>query len=367
MLTIDDLNQQSFESEVSCKICGGLSRLHGVVDFFKNPTVTLPLAGVPFYYHSCESCGCVFTVAMDTWSKQDFLDHIYNSGYAAIDPGHISERPSHNAALVASFCRDRKSLAILDYGGGNGYMARRLSDMGYSNVESWDPMGADATKPEKGRMDLVTSFEVMEHTPTPFETFREAAALLKPDGVMLFSTVCIDREEDQSVQNWYVCPRNGHVTIHTTRSLQLLAQECGMKLLHLSGGLHFAYRTMPAWMSLELDMLRSEMEAGLKHRPIFLLASMSRVGISCASLIADRSQVVAAIDDERDVEVLHGVPRWSSARFLEQVSRYPGALILDFSCSSAGSAWVDRLCAQTHGVTRVDWVRYGVLMAQCSA
>jgi len=236
---------------VPCKICGGPAALDGVVDFNKNCAeaqgVVLPLLGVPVYYHRCASCGAVFTVAFDHWTQQDFLRHIYNGGYAAVDPEYAETRPVGNAATVAGFVARAPGIRILDYGGGNGRLARELAARGL-NAVSWDVMEPGRDRPPAGGFDLVTSFEVMEHTPTPVETFAEALSFLAPGGVLLFSTLTVDRLPPRAVLFWYIAPRNGHVTIYTRRSLAALAARFGRRMHHFSDGAHLCLTDRPAWL-----------------------------------------------------------------------------------------------------------------------
>ncbi|MET0272909.1 MAG: hypothetical protein ABW360_07945, partial [Phenylobacterium sp.] len=99
----------------------------------------LPLAGIPVYYRSCDSCGLVYTEAFDDWPPADFETHVYNAGYLEVDPDYEVGRPDNNAALIgASFTADMKRLSVLDYGGGNGRFARSLERAGYATA-TYDP------------------------------------------------------------------------------------------------------------------------------------------------------------------------------------------------------------------------------------
>jgi len=47
---------------------------------------------------------------------------------------------------------------------------------------------ADAARDFSGRIDLATSFQVIEHTPNPRQFLRDIRSLLKPDGLLVVST-----------------------------------------------------------------------------------------------------------------------------------------------------------------------------------
>ncbi len=89
----------------------------------------------------------------------------------------------------------------------------------------------------------------MEHTPTPVETFADALSFIRPGGVMLFSTLTIDALPPGSAHHWYISPRNGHLTIHTRRSLALLAARSGRRIHNFSDVFHLCLAETPAWLA----------------------------------------------------------------------------------------------------------------------
>ena len=106
---------------------------------------------------------------------------IYNRDYLLVDPDYVEMRPAANARMVAeSFPDAKKSIRILDYGGGSGLLAERLRETGFS-AATYDPFSRFDEVPEE-RFDLITCFEVMEHVPQPRETVAAMASLLKEGG-----------------------------------------------------------------------------------------------------------------------------------------------------------------------------------------
>jgi SAM-dependent methyltransferase len=234
-----------------CKICGGASPLFGVVDFHKTcleaQGKSLSLSGKPVYYRRCSGCGFLFTDEFDDWSTEAFLEHIYNHDYAIVDPDYAAARPTSNATVIAkTFQSSRDTLSILDYGGGNGVLARLLSEQGF-NATTYDPFTTFSTPPQ-GRFDLITCFEVLEHSPFPDRTVSDMSRFLADDGLILFSTLTQPSNfDDLGLRWWYVGPRNGHVSLYSRRALTILFQKNGLGLVSLSDLVHMAFRKLPAF------------------------------------------------------------------------------------------------------------------------
>ncbi len=232
-----------------CKICASPSPLFGVVDFHKSCIEAqgkrLALSGCPVYYQRCLNCGFAFTTAFDTWDFAAYRKNIYNSDYIVVDPDYAELRPAGNAKLIAgTFAEFKSSLRILDYGGGEGLLAARLRDEGFT-AETYDPFSSFDKMPEQ-KFDLITCFEVMEHVPSPKATATTMVGLLKPQGILLFSTLVQPATFDQVGLNWwYASPRNGHISLYSRHALALLFQPHGMKVGSFTEVLHIAFAQIP--------------------------------------------------------------------------------------------------------------------------
>ena len=228
----------------ACKICGELARLHGVVDFNKtceaNRDRFFPLAGIPVWYHRCTNCQFLFSEQFDRWTADMFRQHIYNADYLQVDPDAAGSRARGNVSGMIGLARRVNAVRVLDYGGGDGTLARGLTENGIDAV-SWDPMRDNEPAPPAGGFDLVSAYEVLEHTPTPLQTCAQALSFLRPGGLFVFSTLTQDDLRPQACDYWYIAPRNGHISIHTSRSLELLFARLGRKVQHFNALMHLAY------------------------------------------------------------------------------------------------------------------------------
>lgn len=233
----------------ACKICGGAAPLEGVVDFNKNCEAVrglrTGLSGIPVYYRCCSQCGFLFTSFCDGWAADDFVRHIYNADYGLVDTEYRDVRPRRLAAMVADqFASQAGRMRVLDFGGGNGMLAGLLRARGFNaaSYDPFDPAGSDTADRLAGAYDLVTCFEVLEHTPDPLATARDIAARLAPGGLVLFSTLLLPEDRPPgSLDWWYIAPRNGHVSVFTARSLALLWRQSGLAVASLDPGTHLAW------------------------------------------------------------------------------------------------------------------------------
>ena len=232
-----------------CKCCGTTAQLYGVVDFNKHcntkaPRI-LPVAGIPVYYHRCPNCQFIFTVAFDDFTPEDYARDIYNKDYILVDPDYKEARAKANAAYIAENFRAAKDLRILDYGGGAGQLAEELRREGFTNVDTYDPFVAEHAALPAKKYECIVSFEVMEHSPTPRQTVEQMNSLLDTPGVILFTTltqpVTINQ---QSLNWWYAAPRNGHISLYSSKSLSLLTQKYRFYFGSLHEGLHLLWREM---------------------------------------------------------------------------------------------------------------------------
>jgi len=111
--------------------------------------------------------------------------------------------------IVAHFGQDPKGLKILDIGCGGGLVCEPLARMGarVTGIDA-DPQAVavatehaarqddldieyicGAVEAQKGRYDIVTALEIVEHVADLGSFIKSAAKLCKPGGMMIFSTL----------------------------------------------------------------------------------------------------------------------------------------------------------------------------------
>ena len=238
-----------------CPVCAGACVPLGAVDFNKCCAevrgTQLPPSRRLVHYILCTACGFCWAPEFSTWTPADFEREIYNADYARVDPDHAEVRPRASAeSLLATFGDHGRPASHLDYGGGPGLLSRLLREERWQST-SCDPFfDRNVQLSPPGKFQLITCYEVFEHVPDGNQLAMHLSSLLTDDGLVLLSTLLSDGQlaVGQPITWWYASPRNGHISLHSARSLDLLAQRHGFRLASFSPDLHFLWRgDFPQW------------------------------------------------------------------------------------------------------------------------
>jgi 2-polyprenyl-3-methyl-5-hydroxy-6-metoxy-1,4-benzoquinol methylase len=136
----------------------------------------------------------------------------------------------------------------LDYGGGNGVLSAALFAEGFDS-QSYDPFVDGALPADIGKFNLVTAFEVFEHVPDVNALVTTLGSLVDAQALVLFTTLTCDGQlaRGQRLTWWYASPRNGHISLYSRKSLELLGAKAGFRLASASPLLHVFWRELPPW------------------------------------------------------------------------------------------------------------------------
>lgn len=238
-----DYNPELYKKK--CKVCEKETSIWGCVDFNKSCEELngkyLDYAGVPIYYLKCNSCSHIFSTDFDDWDIEDFKENIYNEDYILVDPEYDGTRSKRDVEWFTKAINFNKNLKILDYGAGTGIFGQELVTQGY-DVTSYDPLwnNQEINIPEK-HFDIITAFEVLEHSPTPNQTIFDIYKYLKPQGKIIITTLVNDiLQGKRDPTYWYLSPRNGHVAMFSNKSLEILFSKINMSVKHLAWNTHLA-------------------------------------------------------------------------------------------------------------------------------
>lgn len=209
---------------IRCKICGNESSLF-------DSAVILNKYDVKYY--QCPSCGFVQT------EEPYWLNEAYSSAITSSDIGLIQRNISLSERLHVVLKVLGEVKLCLDYGGGYGMFVRLMRDKGW-NFEWYDDycqnLFARSHELSHKHYDVVTSFEMMEHLPHPYETMDKIFTY--GDNVVL-STNLLPNPTQKVLDWWYFGTDHGqHVSFYTKKSMDIIAHKYGRHYFY-SFGLHF--------------------------------------------------------------------------------------------------------------------------------
>jgi SAM-dependent methyltransferase len=215
---------------VACKICGAPSRETFRIPRSKRTGHPIPDLPNDCPYYECSDCGFCFSTLLDSKDHTEIYDESYWIGQDPDWHGRVSEtlRLVLLANQLAQCPPDR--LDILDFGCGMGTFVETCRKN--LQLNAW---GTDIIRPRFGvdyflpnvdrKFDVVVACEVMEHIPTPMETFQAIRGMLKPGGAFAFQTAEYDRRAGRNW--WYVGPDNGHISLYSRGALDNLFTQLG--------------------------------------------------------------------------------------------------------------------------------------------
>lgn len=238
----------------SCTVCGNGCVPFDTLDFNRccdeRRRAALPENPLTVEYWFCENCGFCFAPMFSGWTHEDYAEKIYNADYPIVDPDYLEARPAANAQLlIEQFGAFKGMIRHLDYGGGNGRLSQLLTADGWDS-SSYDPFSENLTAPD-GKYDLITVFEVFEHVSQINELLEQLCVWLDDPGMIFFSTLASDEDvaPGRRLDWWYAAPRNGHISLFSTKSLELLGFSAGLQCCSFSQNLHAYWRLLPVWAS----------------------------------------------------------------------------------------------------------------------
>lgn len=205
----------------------------------------LPVSERQVAYFKCAGCDFCFAPEFMSWQPIEFARYIYNADYAQVDPDCAGARQDDQLRVLESLLGGGKEkIAHLDYGSGLRLLSERMNRNGWHST-AYDPYLDVCNRPQR-RFDLVTAFEVFEHVPVPDALMEDIKEFLEPDGLLFFSTLLSDGHiAHPPLSWWYAAPRNGHISLYSSKSLALLMRRHGFTLVSLSPLFHYAFAGKP--------------------------------------------------------------------------------------------------------------------------
>lgn len=224
-------------------------------------------------YVQCESCGMIIAPESTKYN----LSSIYNADYFRnVDYGWKGR-----AEILLIYIKylnifiSLKKMHICDFGAGNGYLSKLLIDNGF-NVLAYEPFNQNNTYLEKSYYfdkpfdaDVLLMVEVFEHFTNAFEDIHKILTDFHNPRLVIFTTRFTDNANEPIGDWFYLDPDSGHFTLWSKKSLTLLGEMNGYKLISLDDTfLHIFCRESDIEMCNNLKILSIPAKFAVKVRGV---------------------------------------------------------------------------------------------------
>lgn len=193
-----------------CPNCNSLYHIPQFVLFNPRPRGNDVKTDESTEYNVCLNCKTIYSSEMMNWTPEKFSQKCYNDVYVQYDPDFISPNGGRTNIMFNYVSqRYNKNIFHLDYGSGEGFLTKRLNEIGYMNSYCYDPFHHPNKEILNKKFDLITCVEVVEHSYNINEIFKLFCDLLNPNGELIITTLFHNQEP---LDDWWYCaPRVGHI------------------------------------------------------------------------------------------------------------------------------------------------------------
>lgn len=223
-----------------------------------------------FTYFQCGHCGCLQIAKipndMSKYYPAEYYSFTYSPAeilknplrkilkkrrdrYAVFSKGLVGKylcarHPSESLRMLSNVQNLTRHTKILDVGCGSGAMLYALQEIGFIHLLGVDPFiaadidydnGLHILKKEihelTGEWDVIVFHHVFEHLAAPRRVLQTVAQLLSLNGVCLIRTPTVSSYAWAHYGvNWVQLDAPRHFFVHSTGSLEKLAQQAGLNL-----------------------------------------------------------------------------------------------------------------------------------------
>jgi SAM-dependent methyltransferase len=158
------------------------------------------------------------------WTPEKISQKCYNDVYVQYDPDFISPNGGRTNMMFNYVSQKyNKNIFHLDYGSGEGFLTKRLNEIGYMNSYCYDPFHHPNKEILNKKFDLITCVEVVEHSYNINEVFKLFYDLLNPNGELIITTLF--RNQELLDDWWYCAPRVGHILFFEEKGFRQFASK----------------------------------------------------------------------------------------------------------------------------------------------
>lgn len=276
---MDILNDQANRGNYMCRLCKSTnvkmvkrSNVKNVLES-KDFKITDAGYGQMLSIFKCGDCG--FMQCLDAPDPTGYYRALEDTDYEIGRKDRIYQARKILNKLIKAIGRKPDGLRLLDVGAGSGILLEAATEFGF-DAEGVEPsdwlrktahthgcrINADVIPHPaiSGPYDIVTLIDVVEHVSAPFEMIQNAAALLKPGGIIAIVTPDV-RSMAARLMGWrWWHYRIAHVGYFSKMNLRLIFSNLGLITVSIS---------RPSW-SFSVAYIRDRL---LQYLPGWLVLS----------------------------------------------------------------------------------------------
>ena len=179
-------------------------------------------------FYKCPNCALIFTRNLP---EKKFEENHYKTQWKATDPGFWEDQAENLISYIQNYGILPDNHRILDFGAGSGDLVRGLEKRGY-RMTALEPMKDGYLKDQNYPFlfDAAIALEVIEHFPNVWEELEEIEKVLKPVGIMLFSTCLTNPFVDsgdaaEQFKGWWYKDDPTHINFFCNQTLSVMADQ----------------------------------------------------------------------------------------------------------------------------------------------
>ncbi|WP_299500630.1 class I SAM-dependent methyltransferase [Mucilaginibacter sp.] len=238
----------------SCKICNT-----GLLESTFNVREMMLGMRDEFAYAQCPSCQTIQIIDMPTHIESYYPGYYYSFQHTIpplvplpfikrwFESFRIKKKYRKSKMDIFNYLKPLGTLPsqkILDIGCGKGKLICEMYNLGFTNIQGVDKyvhqeydyghgvkvFRKDLCELRPDSYDLLMMHHVFEHMDDPYTEFSKSYNLLKKGGYLLVRIPVVGKAWEIYQQNWVQLDAPRHFFLHTTKSIQLLADKTGFIL-----------------------------------------------------------------------------------------------------------------------------------------
>lgn len=172
---------------------------------------------------TCTICGTLYK------HPQHYVDAVSEKSRYLAHQNNVEDRNFQKfvSPMVEAIVQDFPPEAVgLDFGAGTGpVITKLLNDIGYRNINLYDPFFYPDKKALLQTYDFIICCEVIEHFYDPHKEFFLLYSLLKPGGKLYCKTEVIPQNID--LKDWWYIRDTTHVIFYSEENLKWIKKNFG--------------------------------------------------------------------------------------------------------------------------------------------